>query len=99
MICDFIHTCPFPIECADDNIKLSADPTLLSKSGEWVNVSWSGVQFPTKDDWLGVWVLPNSTVSIDARKKAPIKFQVGPLYCRLAVLMSRATIGLCTVVL
>lgn len=84
------------IECADDNIKLSANPTLLSKSGEWVNVSWSGVQFPTKDDWLGVWVLPNSTVSIDARKKAPIKFQVEPLYCRLAVLIvlkyARATI-------
>ena len=61
---------------ADYDINLHADPSLLNKSGEWVNVSWNGVFFPTKQDWLGVWVLPNSSVAIDARKQAPIKFQV-----------------------
>lgn len=60
----------------DGSIKLHADPSLLNKSGEWVNISWTGVYFPDKDDWVGVWVLPNSTVSIDAREQAPIKFQV-----------------------
>lgn len=61
---------------ADESISLRVNTTLLEKSGEWVNVTWSGVHFPAKSDWLGVWVLPNSSVSIDARKRAPIKFQV-----------------------
>ena len=61
---------------AEESIRLIADPPQLNKSGEWVNISWNGVYFPTKDDWVGVWVLPNASVSIDAKKQAPIKFQV-----------------------
>ena len=62
---------------ADDDIKLFADPSMLNKSGSWVNVSWSGIIFPSSDDWIGVWVLPNTSASINARKRAPVKFQVG----------------------
>ena len=60
----------------DYEIQLHADPGALNKSGAWVNVSWSGVVMPASDDWIGVWVLPDSSTSIDATKHAPVKFQV-----------------------
>ena len=61
----------------DYDIVFRASPSLLNQSGEWVKIAWSSVFFPTKDDWVGVWVLPNNSSTIDATRQAPIKFQVG----------------------
>jgi hypothetical protein len=49
---------------------------MLSQSGEWVRVNWSGVILPEKLDWIGVWLLPNDSFSIDAKQQAPVKYQV-----------------------
>jgi len=66
----------------DYEIQLLADPSTLNKSGTWVNVSWSGVVIPASDDWIGMWVLPDASASIEASKLAPVKFQVS-LECEL----------------
>jgi len=70
------QACKCYFDHVDDAIQLWASPTLLNSSGDWVTVNWKGVSLPSKDDWVGIWVLPNSSVTIDARKRAPIKFQV-----------------------
>ena len=49
---------------------------MLNQSGEWVRVNWSGVILPHKQDWIGVWLLPNDSFSIDAKQQAPVKYQV-----------------------
>jgi hypothetical protein len=41
-----------------------------------VTVSWRNVPNPSKDDWIGLWALWNST-EIDPIKHAPVKYQVG----------------------
>lgn len=62
---------------------LRVAPTLLKKSGQWVNVRWTGVNLPTKHDWVGLWVLPNIKTSINAKEKAPVKYQVyGSIHVR-----------------
>ena len=53
-----------------------AGPSTLDQSGEWVRVNWSGVILPQKLDWIGVWLLPNDSFSIDAKQQAPVKYQV-----------------------
>ena len=60
----------------EESIKLVAGPSMLNQSGEWVKVNWSGVILPQKLDWIGVWLLPNDSFSIDAKQQAPVKYQV-----------------------
>ncbi|XP_064383549.1 uncharacterized protein LOC135332138 [Halichondria panicea] len=61
----------------EQDIKLYVSPNTLNKSGEWVTVSWSSVSQPSTLDWVGLWVLPDNQTSIDAKTKAPVKYQ----YC------------------
>ena len=61
---------------AEKNILFHATPHTLSKSGEWVTIEWSGVDQPTNDDWVGVWVLPSVDLDIDTKTQAPVKYQV-----------------------
>ncbi len=61
---------------AEQDIKLYVSPNTLNKSGEWVTVSWSSVSQPSTLDWVGLWVLPDNQTSIDAKTKAPVKYQV-----------------------
>lgn len=61
----------------DSSISLQVQPTTLSKSGEWVTVTWEGVSSPSKKDWIGVYSPPaNNAYGINATKNAPIKYQV-----------------------
>ena len=62
--------------CAEESIAVAAGPPVLNQSGEWVRVNWSGVALPQKEDWIGVWLLPNASFSIDAKQQAPVKYQV-----------------------
>ena len=61
---------------AEENIKLNVTPSALKMSGEWVEVGWSGVNQPTDQDWVGVWVLPYISSNINAQTQAPVKYQV-----------------------
>ncbi len=61
---------------AEQDINLYVSPNTLNKSGEWVTVSWSSVSQPSTLDWVGLWVLPDNQTSIDAKTKAPVKYQV-----------------------
>ena len=62
--------------CAEESIAVAAGPPVLNQSGEWVRVNWSGVALPQKEDWIGVWLLPNASFSIDAKQQAPVKYKV-----------------------
>ena len=65
----------FPSILTDDDIVIKVNTSLLESSGEWVNVSWSGVSNPIGDDWIGVYSPPVNN-SIDPAAYAPVKFQV-----------------------
>lgn len=41
-------------------VSISISPTVLSKSGDSVFVQWSGVQSPSRLDWLGIYSPPSS---------------------------------------
>lgn len=56
-----------------EDIEVVVTPTYLQDT-KWVNVTWTNVPQPSKDDWIGLWVLWNSS-SIYPDKHAPIKFQ------------------------
>ena len=67
------------INCVvDATIKLVASPNALEHSGDWVTVSWSGVSYPSFEDWIGVYTPPTNGNSVDPQKQAPVKFQVRP---------------------
>lgn len=51
--------------------KISVTPTSLDHSGDLVTVSWSGINGPTSDDWVGVY----SPANVDRTKTAPTKFR------------------------
>ena len=60
----------------DDSVVLKVTPTKLTAPGaDWVNVSWSGVQNPNKDDWIGVFSPPVNGSTIDHSLHAPVKYQ------------------------
>ena len=61
---------------AEESVTIVAGPSVLNQSGEWVRVNWSGVILPQKQDWIGVWLLPNDSFTIDAKQQAPVKYQV-----------------------
>ncbi|PHT48017.1 putative inactive purple acid phosphatase 2 [Capsicum baccatum] len=41
-------------------ISISVTPKTLSKSGDFVTIQWSGIQSPSKLDWLGIYSSPSS---------------------------------------
>lgn len=53
---------------------MEATPSLIKDSG-LVTISWKNVPNPTKDDWIGLWTLWDTT-AIDPKKYAPVKYQV-----------------------
>lgn len=61
---------------ADNDIVITVNTSVLEMSGSWVNVSWSGVKDPDKDDWIGVYSPPVNS-SVDPASHAPVKYQVG----------------------
>ncbi len=68
---------------ADADIDLVVTPTYLNATSKWVTVSWKNVPKPSKDDWIGLWVLQDSA-TIFPDKHAPIKYQVESI-CACAV--------------
>ncbi|KAK4261029.1 hypothetical protein QN277_004082 [Acacia crassicarpa] len=44
----------------ESNISISITPTVLSKSGDSVQIQWSGVDSPSDLDWLGIYSPPDS---------------------------------------
>lgn len=61
----------------DDDIEVVAAPVYLNGT-RWVTVTWKNVPNPSNDDWIGLWVLWNST-EIDPKAAAPVKYQVSKL--------------------
>lgn len=60
----------------DDNVLLKVSQTTLPGPGhDWVNVTWTGVQNPSSNDWIGVYSPPVNGSTIDHSLHAPIKFQ------------------------
>ena len=60
----------------DDAVTISISPTKLNNSeADWVNVTWSGVQSPSNDDWIGVYSPPVNGTTIDHSAHAPVKYQ------------------------
>jgi hypothetical protein len=55
----------------DDAIHISADTPVLTTNGQWVEVTWSGVELPAFDDYVAVY-----EAGADPRHTAPIKFQL-----------------------
>jgi len=53
------------------DIQLTAEPSLLQQSGEWVTVTFSKVPSPSNEDWIGVY----SPSKVDISKHAPVKYQ------------------------
>ena len=56
---------------------MTVTPGVLNKSGDWVDVTWSGVSNPsTKDDWIGVYAPPTNGNTVNPQTQAPVKYQV-----------------------
>ena len=66
---------PF-IPPADPNVELLVNTSRLNTSGEWVIIYWQGVDKPSNSDWIGLFLLPNTSARIDPKNHAPTKFQV-----------------------
>lgn len=54
-----------------DDSRLSTSITNLKHSGQWVNVSWHGVQDPQDDDYIALYVPANASVY----ETSPVKYQ------------------------
>ncbi|ELR18962.1 diphosphonucleotide phosphatase 1, putative [Acanthamoeba castellanii str. Neff] len=52
-------------------ISIGATPATLQRSGEWVVVSWRGVDSPSAGDWIGVYSPANASVTTSV----PIKYK------------------------
>ena len=52
-------------------LRLSADVTELKQSGDWINVSWQGVQDPQDDDYIALY----APADADVYKTSPVKYQ------------------------
>lgn len=59
----------------DVQIKVVPYVAKLDASGQWVTISWKSTR-PDIKDWVGMWVLPDPSASIDAAQRAPVKYQV-----------------------
>lgn len=53
----------------EPGIQLSTDHTSLKESGQWVEVSWQGVNAPSIWDWIGLWVPASANLSQTAPSK------------------------------
>ena len=56
----------------DDGIAIHASPDVLKTSGSWVEVTWSGVISPSREDWIGVYAPGRANYT----QTAPLKYQV-----------------------
>jgi acid phosphatase type 7 len=56
---------------SSSSVSVSVAPTTLTQSGEWVTVSWSGVDSPAWDDYLALYVPATANLS----HTAPIKYK------------------------
>ena len=53
---------------------MTVNTTVINQSSAMVEVTLKS--FPNKDNWVGVWLLPNSSSSIDPKNHAPTKYKV-----------------------
>ena len=58
----------------DKSVHIKASQTVLSSSGQWVDVSWSGVSNPSIQDWIAVYSPASNALRPD--QFAPIKYKV-----------------------
>lgn len=65
------------IICSEAGATVSVSPSVISQSSAMVEVTYTKTSGPNKDDWIGVWLLPEDSASIDPKKHAPTKYQVG----------------------
>ena len=54
-----------------DDLRLSTSITNLKHSGQWVNVTWHGVQDPQDDDYIALYVPAKASVY----ETSPVKYQ------------------------
>jgi hypothetical protein len=59
----------------EPTISLTVNSSVLQQSGEWFQVSWSGVQHPSLGDWVALLVPAGS----DPAVTAPAKFKLASL--------------------
>jgi hypothetical protein len=59
----------------DPSIRLTVNSSVLEQSGQWFQVSWSGVQHPSLGDWVALLVPAGS----DPAQTAPAKFKLASL--------------------
>ena len=55
----------------DNDIQLGSSHSMLAASGQWVDVSWSGVQDPQDDDIIAVYAPAN----VSAYDTSPVKYK------------------------
>lgn len=55
----------------DENIQLDSSHATLATSGQWIDVSWSGVQDPQDDDYIALYAPANVSVY----RTSPVKYK------------------------
>ena len=55
---------------------MSVSPSVIDQSSAMVEVTFSKASNPADDDWIGVWLIPDDSASIDPKNHAPVKYQV-----------------------
>ncbi|GAA0165530.1 phosphatase [Lithospermum erythrorhizon] len=48
---------------SSQNLQISVTPKTIKKSGDSITIRWTGIESPTKLDWLGIYSPPNSSHS------------------------------------
>lgn len=67
---------------SDSDVTMKVYPTTLNSTGGWVKVTWSYVDNPSENDWVGVYSPPvnDSSCLINPSKHAPIKLLVSRIF-------------------
>ena len=60
---------------AESGTHVSVSPSVIDQSSAMVEVAFGKATSPADDDWIGVWLLDDTTF-IDPKKHAPVKYQV-----------------------
>ena len=55
----------------DKGIQLGSSHSTLAASGQWVDVSWRGVQYPQDDDFIALYAPAN----VSAYHTSPVKYK------------------------